>query len=90
MTISSRTREKLIDFQELKQCLGAAVHDSRRVRAKMKLTFTVICSYSRRPQSIRVSLASSAFQLECHQCVFQDLEDAYDYMNIERRSVCIH
>jgi hypothetical protein len=84
MTISSHTREKLRDFQELEQSLGAAVYDSRRIRAQMKLKFAVICSYSRRPQSTRVSLASSSFQLEYYQCVFQDLEDAYTYMSTER------
>lgn len=84
MTISSHTQEKLIDFQELKQCLGAAVYDSRRVWSQTKLKFVAICSYSRRPQSTRVSLASSSFQLEYYQCVFQDLEDAYTYMSTER------
>jgi hypothetical protein len=84
MPISLYTQEKLIDFQELKQCLGAAVYDSRRVWSQTKLKFVAICSYSRRPQSSRVSLASSSFQLEWYQYVFRDLEDAYTYMSTER------
>lgn len=84
MTISLHTLERLKDLQELKQSLGAAVYDSRRVWSQTKLKFVAICSYSRRPQSSRVSLASSSFQLEWYQYVFQDLEDAYTYMSTER------
>jgi len=81
MVISS---EKLIDSQELKQSLGAAVQDSRRLQTQVHLKFKQTLACVRSPQSNRKSLMPSHFALAWYYNIFQDLEDVYTHLWLDK------